>query len=247
MWRKIRDVSLVFFLTLFFAVGLKSCVVDAFRIPTESMCETLVPGDFLLVNKFVYGARTPSSFLYFPLPSFQLPKIHSVQRGNVFIFEFPGEKNEVYAIRHQFLVKRCVGIPRDTVEVKQNALFVNGMKFPNTKEILTKDFISAVVPFRGMQIPLSHETLKQWKVFIQRENHSVEEIRGEVFVDGKVSSPYTVKKNYYFALGDNVNNSSDSRSWGFVPEENIVGQAMFIYWSKDSSGICWNRIGKLVR
>jgi signal peptidase I len=245
MWRRVRDGIIVLFLTVIFAAGLKSCIIDAYRIPTASMSETLLPGDFLLVNKFIYGARTPSTFLYIHLPSFRFPALKNVSRGDVIVFEFPGETNEVIPVRHQYLVKRCIGIPGDTIQVVQGVVTVNSFEFPDLKKSV-KDFPTTIVPFRGMQIDLDSSSLHGWKVFIQREGHDVFEEDGSIFIDGFRSTTYTVEKNYFFALGDNINNSYDSRFWGFIPEENIVGRVMMIYWSKDDNGIRWNRIGTVV-
>ena len=108
MWRTIRDGVIIVFSTLLFATCLKSCVVDAYKIPTASMSETLVAGDYLLVNKFMYGARTPQKFLYIALPHFQFPKLSEIHRGDVIVFEFPGEPNEVLPVRNLFLMKRCI-------------------------------------------------------------------------------------------------------------------------------------------
>ena len=89
MWRKFRDGAIIVFSTLLFATYLKSCVVDAYKIPTASMSETLVAGDYLLVNKFIYGARTPQKILYISIPHFQFPKLSDIHRGDVIVFEFP--------------------------------------------------------------------------------------------------------------------------------------------------------------
>jgi signal peptidase I len=246
MWRKVRDGILVLFLTIVFAAGLKSCIIDAYRIPTASMSSTLLPGDFLLVNKFIYGAQTPSVFLYIHLPTFRFPTLKKIARGEIIVFEFPGEANERIPVRHQYLVKRCVGLPGDTVDVTGGVVHINGYEFPHLKKS-EKDFPKTIVPFPGMIIHLDSVSLPVWNIFIQREGHSVFEENGNIFIDGIQSVWYTVQNNYYFGLGDNINNSYDSRFWGFIPQENIVGEAMVIYWSKDENGIRWNRIGKPVR
>jgi signal peptidase I len=246
MWRRFRDGAIIVFFTLLFATGMKSCIIDAYKIPTASMSETLVAGDYLLVNKFIYGARTPQKFLYVSLPHVQFPKLSDIHRGDVIVFEFPGEPNEVLPVRNLFLVKRCIGLPSDTIDIVNGSVRINR----NSSTILRKasnDFPTTIVPFKGMKINLHSATFAQWKVFIQREGSSVELRRNIILIDGQKSSSYTVKKNYFFALGDNINNSADSRVWGFIPEENIVGKAMMIYWSKNNNGIQWNRIGTLIR
>ncbi len=246
MWRTIRDGAIIVFSTLLFATFLKSCIVDAYKIPTESMSETLVAGDFLLVNKFIYGARTPKKFLYISLPHFQFPKLAEIHRGNVIVFEFPGEPNEVLPVRNLFLVKRCIGVPGDTIDIVNGTVRVNGLNARVLQKAF-KDFPMTIVPFKGMNINLDSTTFAKWKIFIQREGSAVERRGNIILIDGQESSSYSVKKNYYFALGDNINNSSDSRVWGFIPEENVVGKAMIVYWSKNDDGIQWNRIGTLIQ
>lgn len=209
------------------------------------MSETLVAGDFLLVNKFIYGARTPQKFLYISLPHFQFPKLAETKRGDVIVFEFPGEPNEVLQVRNLFLVKRCIGLPGDTIDIVNGTVRVNGLITRGLQKAST-DFPMTIVPAQGMKIDLDSTTFGKWSVFIQREGSSVERRGNIVVIDGQEFSSYIVKKNYFFALGDNINNSSDSREWGFISEENIVGKAMMIYWSKNNDGIQWERIGTLI-
>ncbi len=210
------------------------------------MSETLVVGDYLLVNKFIYGARTPQKFLYISIPHVQFPKASDVHRGDVIVFEFPGEPNEVIQVRNLFLVKRCIGLPGDTIEIINGTVRVNGLTARGLNNA-SKDFPATIVPAKGMTIDLDSASFSRWKVFVQREGSSIDLRNKTIVIDGQESSSYIVKKNYFFALGDNINNSSDSRAWGFIPEEYIVGKAMMIYWSKNDDGIQWNRIGTLIR
>jgi signal peptidase I len=246
MWRTVKDILFLLFVTVLFATGLKSCIVDAYKIPSGSMVPTLSDGDFLLVNKFIYGARTPHHILFIPVPNFQFPALHDVRRGHVIVFEFPGEPNESIVVRNLFLVKRCAALPGDTVSITNGAVIVNGMKsgyFPAAE----KDMEEIVVPKQGMIIPVNAQNFLQLKVFIRREGSEILLRDGRILIDGNDASYYTVRRNYYFMLGDNINNSSDSRDWGFVPEDQIVGKAMMIYWSKDAEGIRWSRIGTVVK
>lgn len=246
MWRTAKDTVLILFLTLLFATGLKSCIIDAYKIPTGSMIPSILDGDFVLVNKFIYGARTPKAFLSISIPSIQFPAIYHVQRGHVVVFEFPGEPDETIVIRNLYLVKRCIGLPGDTVTISGGAVQVNGSTmeyFPQAE----KDFDRTIVPRKGISIPMDAKNFLLWKTFIRREGVDIQLREGDVFIDGRKSDAYTVRRNYYFVLGDNINKSSDSREWGFVPEEHIVGKAMMIYFSKGSDGIRWERIGTIVR
>ena len=246
MWRTIRDGAIIIFFTLVFATGIKSCIVDAYKIPTESMSTTLLSGDFLLVNKFIYGARTPQKFLYISLPQFHLPPLTTVHRGDVIVFDFPGEPNEIYPIRNNFLVKRCVGLPGDTIEIENGTVRVNNHPL-HLFGTANEDISRIPIPFAGNKIEITQQNISRWKVFIQREGSSIDVHDKKIVIDGSENPNYTVKRNYYFVLGDNINNSSDSRVWGFDPEENIVGKAILVYWSKDDQGIRWNRIGTVIR
>jgi signal peptidase I len=246
MWRRTKDLFIVLFATLLFAAGLKSCIIDAYKIPSGSMDPTLREGDYLLVNKFVYGARTPQKFLFIPLPSFRFPALHSVERGHVIVFEFPGEPNETVIVRNLFLVKRCVALPGDTVSITGGIVRVNSTPFTFFPPA-EKDLGGVVVPQKGMTVPLNARNFFQWKNFIRREGADIDLREGKVLVDGKETMYYTFRRNYYFVLGDNINNSSDSREWGFVPEELIVGKAMMLYFSKGIEGIRWERIGNIVK
>ncbi len=246
MLQRLTDGVVILFITLLFAAGLKSCIIDAYKIPTASMESTLHVGDYLLVNKFIFGARTPEKFLYIPLPHFRFPAFRSVCRGDVIVFDFPGEPNEVIMVRNLFLVKRCVGLPGDTVDVTEGNVRVNGLRL-NFFDRAKEDYSPVVVPRLGMKITVDNNFINRWKVFIQREGSSVEIRDGKVLIDQQETTSYSVKRNYYFAFGDNINNSADSRTWGFIPEENIVGKAMMVYFSKNDQGIQWSRIGTIVR
>jgi signal peptidase I len=246
MRRTTRDVIVVVFFTLLFATGLKSCIIDAFKIPTASMEPTLAVGDYLLVNKFIFGGRTPEKFLFISIPSFRLPAVRSVRRGDVILFDFPGEPNEVLSVRNLFLVKRCIGLPGDTIDVTNGNVRVNGFRM-DFFDHAVNDAASVIVPKKGMKIPLDSSTIGRWKIFIMREGSSVDITNGTILIDQQEAGFYTVKRDYYFALGDNINDSADSRAWGFIPEENIVGRAMMVYFSKNEQGVQWGRIGALVR
>ncbi len=163
-----------FLIAIVLALLIKTSVVEAYKIPTSSMEDTLLVGDFLLANKFIYGARLP-------LVNWRLPAIHEPKRGEVVIFIFPGDdKGTKY-------IKRCVGTPGDTILVKDKQLFVNGAIFPNPPH----------------------------SKFIESSNDP------KLFNYG----PYVVPANSYFMMGDNRDNSYDSRFWGPSQRECIGGGA----------------------
>jgi signal peptidase I len=271
-------------LTLFVALVLKSFVVEAFRIPSSSMENTLQVGDFLLVNKLAYGIRSPR---YVPLtnlavPTFFIPAFKSVRRGDVLVFEFPGAFEEAEHQEHVNYIKRCVGLPGDVVEIRGARVLVNGQEmlfprsakaygrassswhsrsrlFPRGAGFSEDEYGPLVVPKRGDVIELNATTLRLWRGLIQREGHTVgRDPNGAILIDGKAATSYTVERNHYFVMGDNRYNSLDSRYWGFVPEQNLIGEALFVYWSWDPDvsvknvvekirTIRWSRIGTMIR
>jgi signal peptidase I len=252
-------------ITVAIALSLKVFVVDAYRIPTSSMENTLSVGDYLLVNKLAYGLRTPRHVPFFSarIPSFALPLFSRVKRGDVVVFEYPASSEEISAHEPTYYVKRCVGLPGDIVEIRGGQVFVNQnlMEFPRTAIADaghggTQTF---VVPQKGQRIQLNLDNLALWKSLILKEGHSVEaEQLPNILIDGYTRADYVVQQDYYFVMGDNMRNSSDSRTWGFVPDENLVGEALLIYWSWDpdvasnSAGdkwrsVRWERIGRIIR
>lgn len=206
------------------------------------MERTLLAGDFLFVNKYVYGPKVPFTEI-------RLPKIHDVQRGDIIVFKFPKDRSLNY-------IKRCVAIPGDVLEIRQRQLVINGnpVKLPEHGQYIgtemppgladfqifpsmsnyNKDNYGPIrIPRKGDVIELNQATYPLYRDLVSDEGHSVSMIGGKVFVDGFVLDRYTVGRNYYFAMGDNRDNSLDSRFWGFLPETDMVGEAMMVYWSWD--------------
>jgi signal peptidase I len=268
------------------ALILKTFVIEAYTIPTGSMEDTLLPGDFLLVTKFTLGATTPRNipFTNVALPYYQFPKLKEVKRGDVIVFEYPGDRDE---IRHEEImnyIKRCVGLPGDTITIVDKVLYVNGelfppppkMKFLNpvpTPRGLGNPYIfpkfsnfnednygPLYIPKKGDTIRLSINNIEQYRTLINREygREVVKVIGNQITIDGVPAQTYVIKKNYYFMLGDNRDDSADSRFWGYVPEDLIIGEPLIIYWSwnkeipmfpdliKKLSSIRISRIAKLI-
>lgn len=283
--RSLVDYGKTVLATLLVAIIIKVFVVEAFRIPSGSMENTLQVGDFLLVNKLAYGIRTPRTI---PLTTIPLPvstwSFSQVRRGDVVVFEFPGiQRQAEAAVNDVNYIKRCIGLPGDTVEILRSRVFVNGreMLFSRNVRISESDGYEAwqrgirltppgrgyteneygpvIVPKEGDVIALTSSNFAEWEEFIEREGHRVRlNADGSVSLDEAVAESYTVERDYYFMLGDNRNNSLDSRFWGFVPRENLVGEALVVYWSWDSDlsllnmwgkieTVRWERIGTLVR
>ena len=250
--------DVVFVLVSFFF--LHSFVLASFEVPTGSMENEIMTGDFLFVNKFLYGGTTPRTipFTDIRLPWFRMPAVRDVHRGDVIVFEFPGAQPEIVAREFQFYLKRAIALSGDTVQIIRRTVYVNGEKSPiprnirlDSPGILPPSAIEnsifppgapynqdnwgpVVVPGKGDVIGLSVENFERWRVFIGREGHHASLGQdGSVFIDNKQVTSYTVERNYLFGMGDHRDNSLDSRFWGFIPEQNIVGTPMIVYWSWD--------------
>ena len=176
---------------------LRVFVVQAFRIPSESMVPTLLVGDFLFVNKFEYGAKIPFTHL-------RLPGITKPHQGDVIVFQYPQDPSRDY-------IKRCVATGGQTVEVKDKGLNVEG---------------------RPMEEP-----------YVQ---HSDAVVRPASLDPRDNFGPYTVPPGNLFMMGDNRDNSNDSRYWGPVDFDLVRGKAMFIYWSWDGDRN-WPRFQRLFK
>jgi signal peptidase I len=265
------------------ALLLKVFVVEAFRIPSSSMENTLLEGDFLFVNKFIYGIKTPKylPFTDVRLPRITLPPFRQPKRGDVIVFEFPGERDELAPKERVNYIKRCIAVAGDTVLILEKAIYVNGERiaeprhahveplssgpgrepnpriFPRGMRFNEDNYGPIRVPKEGDLLQLTPENIDSWSVFIAREGHKVEKRGSELLIDGAPAATYRVQRNYLFMLGDNRDNSLDSRFWGFLPEENIIGQALMVYWSWNQDlplassdkfrSIRWARIGTIIR
>ncbi|AUD03862.1 signal peptidase I [Spirosoma pollinicola] len=363
--------------SIFFAVIAATLIrfltVEAYAIPTPSMENSLMVGDFLFVSKLHYGIRTPKTPLQVPLthqkiwgtnipsystaiqlPSFRLPGFTHVKNGDVVVFNYPPAKPNEPAyptdLKTNF-IKRCIGIPGDVLEIRQEQVYINGKVLPvptrsetsyfiKTTEVLDErffrkydivndfkseegpfinwqpleayndstktsflvgyrvnttldvinkfrsfDWIKGIdpiadqagqpdariygssaynwnqdnfgplnVPKKGTTIPINKQTIALYGPLIERyeDNKKVELTPTSIRIDGQSIANYTFKLDYYFMMGDNRHNSEDSRYWGFVPEDHIVGKAVFVWMSLDPvpadiwHKIRWSRVGRLI-
>lgn len=256
-------------------------LIASFVVPTGSMENTVMTGDFLFVNKFIYGPSTPQviPFLNIPLPYLRFPGVKEPEKGDVIVFIYPGGLNELKPKEFQYYLKRCVAVGGDTLQVINGTLIVNGKQFPipeymndepgfpgtennptfprHIRGWTANNYGPIVIPRTGDTIKLDLENLSGWDIFIKREGHSVEESLGKILIDGKESNFYVVERDYVFGMGDHRNHSEDSRSWGFIPEENVVGTPLMVYWSWNPEipllnffdkigSVRWSRIGTLI-
>lgn len=254
-------------LLLFLALLLKIFVVDAFKIPTGSMKNTLLEGDFILVNKLAYSFSTPHQVPFWGkrLDRMEIASTGKPEFNDVVAFEIPANFYDPAASDYSILIKRIIGLPGDTIELKDQELYINRIKYrtPSFIKINLNDkpFVKAdskifpydskwnlenygpiVIPKKGMTVELTPKNILQWQNAINSEQEKKAiSVEGTVItLNGTPIRDYTFEKDYYFVLGDNRQNSIDSRYFGYVPEDWIIGKAVMIYWSQmpvQSSGI----------
>lgn len=217
-----------FFWVIFVVFFLRSFVVEPFKIPSGSMRPTLETGDFILVNKFQYGVRLP-------VANTKITSGTPPQRGDVIVFRYPPNEQITY-------IKRIVGLPGDEVVYRDKVLMINGQEIPqaNMRDAYYEDM---EVDGRGRNVLIPF-TVKEYEEKLGPITH-------HIFIDPKKSGSIAygqptfplgqncyynaqgfsckVPEGHYFAMGDNRDNSADSRYWGFVPEGNIVGKAFFVW------------------
>jgi signal peptidase I len=194
---KVREYAETLIIALLIALFVRAFVVQAFKIPSESMKPTLLVGDHLLVNKFIYGIKIP-------LTDKKIIRFSNPQRGDVIVFVPPHERNKDF-------IKRVIGLPGDKVEVKGREIYIN-------------------------------DTL-------------IEDPWGKYFPPGNLIDfgPKVVPPDSLFVMGDNRNNSQDSRYWGFASLNDVLGKAFIMYWSWDWDNpsifdkVRWKRIGRVIR
>ncbi|MEZ4462291.1 MAG: signal peptidase I [bacterium] len=219
------------------ALALRGFIFEAFKIPTGSMIPTLLVGDHIFVNKFIYGVRVPFTETY--LVNFKAP-----ERGEIVVFTFPMASARAYLAEKTFdrecidrdslenekeFIKRIIAVEGDTVEIRDGVLRVNGTPLPRTvvEEARTGRYM-APVEVREVESNGPHEYTIQYRS------------RDRDF------GPVKIKEGHVFAMGDHRDNSADSRCWGQVPVENIKGRAILIWMSWGDDGIRWERIGHML-
>jgi signal peptidase I len=210
-----------FFPILLIVFLLRSFLFEPFRIPSGSLEPTLQIGDFILVNKFSYGVRLP-------VVQKKIINISEPKRGDVIVLRWPPDPSFSF-------IKRVIGLPGDHIKYINKELFVNGEKI---QQAFLKNSIA------------QGEGADEWPV--QEKNENLLGVEHLIFIDPKKSGQdfddIVVPDNMYFVMGDNRDDSADSRYWGFVPEKNIVGKAVLVWMSFEHGkyGIRWKRIGTMI-
>jgi signal peptidase I len=199
----VREYAEAIGIAVLLALVIRTFVVQAFTIPSGSMMDTLLVGDYILVNKFIYGSEVP-------LTDLRVPGFRGPHRGDIIVFKYPQDEKRDF-------IKRIIGTPGDRVQVRGHQVIVNGRAL---SESYTKPLDS----------PLAERGASPYCGYAYG------------------CDPTTVPADSYFVMGDNRDNSQDSRYWGFVKRDKIKGKAFLIYWSWDSDGhwLRWWRLGKYI-
>ncbi len=328
--RRVKTWLKVIFVALVAALILRVFAFEAYRIPSASMEDTLLVGDFLFVSKLHYGARTPITlgipFTGWYLKDFELPAVRllgfaSVKHGDVVVFNYPPDHAPIDRKMHY--IKRVMALPGDTLSILEKSVVVNGEELPMPVEarqfwrataedyaaMPLRDSLSAlgftgrmdrlgpgewlfegttdqaqvfsafdgiknlepylrlrgdrsatfpsgggyslddygpiVVPRRGATVTLDDTTWRLYREVITRyEGVTAQRVAGGFEIAGALTNQYTFQQDYFFVMGDNRDDSADSRSWGFVPASHLVGKAVLIYFSWDSveNSPRWGRV-----
>lgn len=219
------------------ALFIRSFIFEAFKIPSGSMIPTLSIGDHIFVNKFIYGLRIP-------LTRTRFFRFTELERGDVVVFIYPEDEGKDF-------IKRVMGLPGDRVHIDRENITVNDLPikrhpvevnpYPgDRRRLLVRDSREYAIPFvRGWrdfdfyeELTGSSEHIVQYERYMERPTYDI-----------------IVPPNSYFVMGDNRDNSADSREWGFVPDGNIKGKAMFVWLSidRDHGGVRWREFGRWVK
>ncbi|WP_455223500.1 signal peptidase I [Kaarinaea lacus] len=199
---------------------LRSFLIEPFRIPSGSMMPTLLDGDFILVNKFAYGIRLP-------VINTKIIDIGEPKRGDVAVFRYPKDPSVDY-------IKRVIGLPGDHIVYRNKKLYINGEQMELT-DFGRYEASGVGITMAGAEMLEENLTSKTHNILIDHDRPVL-------------NMEYRVGENEYFVMGDNRDNSNDSRFWGTVPEQNLVGKAFMIWmnWDGTNKGITWSRIGQSI-
>ena len=246
----------------------------SFRVPSPSMYPTLMPGDYILVNKWLMGARIFDIWEAVEdkeVPIYRLPGLRKVKRNDVLVFHYPYPEREDSISMDMLLyyVKRCIGLPGDTVEIRKGCYWINGTRKDrrwarmDTGEESWEDerqwnvalgwtvqeLGPLPVPARGQKVAMDTLKARMYGRLIAWEQKQPLTVRNhDVFLGDSLIRAYRFGENYYFMGGDNLDNSKDSRYWGLVPEPYIVGVATRVWKSvsPQSGKVRWNRVWKKI-
>jgi signal peptidase I len=220
---QVVDYARSFFPVFLVVLVLRSFLAEPFRIPSNSMMPTLLTGDFILVNKFTYGIRLP-------VLDRKVVDIGAPARGDVVVFRAPLDPSTPF-------IKRVIGLPGDEIRYYRQTVYINGKRVPQQREgLYTGTGSGAGMTGASLRLELLENAPHDILVRVRQQGLSSFSEMGE--------GRWVVPEGHYFVLGDNRDNSHDSRFWGFVPDQLLVGKAFIIWFNWDwGHGIDFGRIG----
>ena len=222
---KVRENIEALVVAIILALFIRTFIIQAFKIPSGSMLDTLQIGDHILVNKFIYGIKIP--FIHKTLIPIKDPK-----KGDIIVFIYPIDKRD--------FIKRVIAVGGDTLEIKDKKIYINGEWTGEKKyeRFESPDIIPSIIA-RDKFEEIWLDQLNRFGDLESMDSRFIKDNFG----------PITIPKGKLFVMGDNRDNSHDSRFWGFVPLDAVLGKAVIIYWSWDSEhfGVRWNRIGRILK
>ncbi len=272
----------LFISAILLAICLRVFVFASFKIPTPSMEPTILPGDYIIVNKLALGGRVYKNFDFMEGGKVETRRLwgwRQVRRNDVLVFNYPySDWEKLDFDLNVFYVKRCVAIPGDTFYIENGiykvknrtdtlGCYVNQQHFATFRqedidpgiwncypyhEVFpwnVRNFGPLYIPGKGDQVDIDSRNIWLYRNLIRYETDREISVRGDtVFLDQKVLESYTFEKNYYFMAGDLVFDSRDSRYWGLLPEDHIVGKASLIWKSEDmhTGKFRWKRFFKAI-
>ena len=213
----IVEYSRSFFPVILLVLILRSFLYEPFKIPSGSMMPTLLAGDFILVNKFAYGVRLP-------VLEKEVWDLGKPQRGDAIVFRYPNDPSLDY-------IKRVVGLPGDEIGYYNKVLTINGQEIGKTSQ----------GEYTGYDHELLRPVINVYQENLGEHTFNTLEQPAKLGLEGITRIP----DGHYFVMGDNRDNSNDSRYWGFVPQDNLVGRAEYVWmsWDTGDSWFRWDRIG----
>jgi signal peptidase I len=307
------------YLLLVFAISvvIRIFLIEGYLVPSDSMVDAILPGEFIFVNKAAYGARLHVNDANTNV--IRAPGLSDIRHNDVILFNFP-EGDTIYSQRpgmnfydqigwngyskaihdtikygkliyqkvknRQPYVKRCIGLPGDTVTVLNYVVFVNNRIIkdpvgiiPKLKDSIGEELFQFMlekyfdieykdpdehnyffphnsferwdyknygplyIPAKGETVKLNYRNLSMYsRIITTHEHNHIDTVHGKIYINGVSVESYTFQQNYYFAMGDNHYNSYDSRIWGFVPENHILGKALVVAWSRDKKKMGWFKL-----
>lgn len=286
--RKIGNICInLFYYTSLLIIGfitLRVFVFGSYKIPTDSMEPAIIPGDFVLVNKLAYGGRLFNLFSALEGEKVNIkraPALVPIKHNDVVVFHIPHPSSwdKIQMNMSKYFIKRCIGIPGDTLSIVNGIYIVNSDSsiklgnyesqqalgnlpvdmfptfvyntFPNDSLLNwnIKNFGPLYIPKKGDRVSLNRINALLYKKIIEWEKGYLLSLENDALLDnGAIMHEYVFTHNYFFMGGDKVENSQDSRYWGLLPDDLIVGKASLVWKSKDpySGRIIWNRLIKKI-